>query len=96
MCGIYAHVGIMITAREAFTRDLEPFVVADDASQTWNPSARARAAHRSRQRRLADLARSGTAVTRALSACLPCNPSIESIVLPARRRPRWRQARVRR
>lgn len=29
VCGVYAHVGVMITACDAFTRDIETFVVAD-------------------------------------------------------------------
>jgi len=29
VCGVYAHVGVLITAVEAFTNDIQPFVVAD-------------------------------------------------------------------
>jgi isochorismate hydrolase len=29
VCGVYAHVGIMTTAVEAFTNDIQPFLVAD-------------------------------------------------------------------
>jgi isochorismate hydrolase len=29
ICGVYAHVGVLMTAVEAFTNDIQPFVVAD-------------------------------------------------------------------
>jgi isochorismate hydrolase len=29
LCGVYAHVGVLMTAVEAFTNDIEPFLVAD-------------------------------------------------------------------
>lgn len=29
VCGVYAHVGVLMTAVEAFTNDIKPFVVAD-------------------------------------------------------------------
>lgn len=29
LCGVYAHVGLLATALDAFTHDIEPFVVAD-------------------------------------------------------------------
>ena len=29
LCGVYAHLGVMATALDAFTRDIQPFVVAD-------------------------------------------------------------------
>jgi isochorismate hydrolase len=29
ICGVYAHVGVLVTAIEAFTNDIQPFLVAD-------------------------------------------------------------------
>lgn len=29
ICGVYAHVGVLMSAVEAFTNDIKPFVVAD-------------------------------------------------------------------
>ena len=29
VCGVYAHIGVMLTAAEAFQRDIEPFLIAD-------------------------------------------------------------------
>lgn len=29
VCGVYAHVGVLITAVEAFSHDIETFVIAD-------------------------------------------------------------------
>jgi isochorismate hydrolase len=29
ICGVYAHVGVLVSAVEAFTNDIQPFVVAD-------------------------------------------------------------------
>lgn len=29
LCGVYAHVGVMATAMDAFTNDIQPFVVGD-------------------------------------------------------------------
>lgn len=29
VCGVYAHVGVLMSAVEAFTNDIEPFIVAD-------------------------------------------------------------------
>ncbi|WP_405588428.1 isochorismatase family protein [Streptomyces sp. NBC_01092] len=29
VCGVYAHVGVLVTAVEAFTNDIQPFLVAD-------------------------------------------------------------------
>lgn len=37
VCGVYAHVGVMATAIEAFTNDIETFVVAD-ATADFTPA----------------------------------------------------------
>ena len=29
LCGVYAHVGVLTTALEAFSHDIQPFLVAD-------------------------------------------------------------------
>ncbi len=42
ICGVYAHIGCMLTAGEAFQRDMEPFFVADalaDFSRDWHDAA---------------------------------------------------------
>lgn len=42
ICGIYAHIGCLMTAGEAFQRDIEPFFVADalgDFSRDWHDRA---------------------------------------------------------
>jgi len=47
ICGVYAHIGCMLTAGEAFQRDIEPFMVADalaDFSRAWHDAALAQAA----------------------------------------------------
>jgi isochorismate hydrolase len=39
LCGVYAHVGVLATAMEAFTNDIQTFVVADavgDFSPTYH------------------------------------------------------------
>lgn len=47
ICGVYAHIGCLFTAAEAFQRDIEPFMVADalgDFSREWHDRALAHAA----------------------------------------------------
>ncbi|MWA07990.1 isochorismatase family protein [Streptomyces sp. BA2] len=49
LCGVYAHVGVLATAVEAFTNDIQPFFVADataDFSQSHHRSALHYAAER--------------------------------------------------
>ena len=47
ICGVYAHIGCLLTAAEAFQRDIEPFLAADavgDFSREWHDRALAHAA----------------------------------------------------
>lgn len=47
ICGVYAHIGCMLTAAEAFQRDIQPFFVADavgDFSRDWHDAALAQVA----------------------------------------------------
>ncbi len=49
LCGVYAHVGVLATAVEAYTNDIQPFFVADataDFSQEYHRSALTYAAER--------------------------------------------------
>ncbi len=49
ICGVYAHVGILMTAVEAFTHDIQPFLVADavaDFSESYHRMALEYAADR--------------------------------------------------
>lgn len=49
LCGVYAHVGVLMTAVEAFTHDIEPFLVADavaDFSASYHRMAMDYAAER--------------------------------------------------
>jgi isochorismate hydrolase len=49
ICGVYAHVGVLMSAVEAFTNDIQPFVVADavaDFSATYHRLAVEYAARR--------------------------------------------------
>jgi isochorismate hydrolase len=39
LCGVYAHVGLLSTAQDAFANDIQPFLVADacgDFSETYH------------------------------------------------------------
>jgi bifunctional isochorismate lyase/aryl carrier protein len=50
VCGVYAHVGVLVTACDALTRDIEVFLVADavaDLSRTHHRLALVQAAQRS-------------------------------------------------
>lgn len=47
ICGIYAHIGCLFTAGEAFQLDIHPYFVADalgDFSRTWHDAALAQVA----------------------------------------------------
>ena len=47
ICGIYAHIGCMMTAGEAFQLDIEPFFIGDalaDFSRDWHDAALAQVA----------------------------------------------------
>ncbi|MEV7192578.1 isochorismatase family protein [Streptomyces sp. NPDC093510] len=49
LCGVYAHVGVLATAVDAFTHDIQPFLIADataDFSQDYHRSALTYAAER--------------------------------------------------
>jgi isochorismate hydrolase len=49
LCGVYAHVGVLATAVDAFTHDIQPFFVADataDFSEDYHRSALTYAAER--------------------------------------------------
>ncbi|WP_414902394.1 isochorismatase family protein [Sphingomonas flavalba] len=42
ICGVYAHIGCLLTAGEAFQRDIQPFFVGDalaDFSRDWHDAA---------------------------------------------------------
>jgi isochorismate hydrolase len=48
VCGVYAHVGVLMSAVEAFTNDIQPFVVADaiaDFTEEYHRQAVEYAAH---------------------------------------------------
>lgn len=47
ICGVYAHIGCLFTAAEAFQRDIQPFIAGDalgDFSREWHDKALAHAA----------------------------------------------------
>ena len=47
VCGVYAHIGCLFTAAEAFQLDMQPFIVGDalgDFSRDWHDRALAHAA----------------------------------------------------
>jgi bifunctional isochorismate lyase / aryl carrier protein len=47
VCGIYAHIGCLFTAAEAFQLDIQPFMAGDalgDFSRDWHERALAHAA----------------------------------------------------
>lgn len=47
ICGVYAHIGCLLTAGDAFQHDIEPFVAADalgDFSRDWHDRALAQLA----------------------------------------------------
>lgn len=49
LCGVYAHVGVLATAVDAFTHDIQPFLIADataDFSADYHRSALTYAAER--------------------------------------------------
>ena len=49
ICGVYAHVGVLMSAVEAFTHDIQPFLVADavaDFSEEYHRMAVGYAAER--------------------------------------------------
>ncbi|MFE5857360.1 isochorismatase family protein [Streptomyces sp. NPDC056500] len=49
LCGVYAHVGVLATAIDAFARDIQPFLIADataDFSQEYHHRALTYAAER--------------------------------------------------
>jgi isochorismate hydrolase len=48
ICGVYAHVGVLVSAVDAFTNDIQPFIVADaigDLSATYHRWCLEYAAH---------------------------------------------------
>jgi isochorismate hydrolase len=49
ICGVYAHIGVLSTAVDAFTRDIQPFLVADAVADFTAADHRAALAYAARR-----------------------------------------------